>query len=299
MSLKVLLHLLKFIVNHPLNKEHKFKAIIRFLKWQIGSRIVPGAIVFNWINGTKFLVRTGETGLTQNIYTGLHEFADMDFLLHFLRANDFFVDVGANVGSYTLLACGVIGARGIAFEPVPPTYHRLVENIRLNHLEKKVKCVNKGVGAQQDIMTFTADSDTTNHVVLDDEDSKKTVDVEVTTLDNELRDEFPTLLKIDVEGYETPVLEGARVTLEKKTLYAVIMELNGSGQRYGFDESKILKFMFNFGFKPYSYNPFERTLINLRGKNLESGNTLFLRDESYVSARLKSAPKISIWGKSF
>ena len=299
MSLKAFLNTLKFIVNHPLNREHKLEAIIRFLKWQIGSRLVPGAVVFDWINGTKFLVRTGETGLTGNIYTGLHEFADMAFLLHFLRPNDLFVDVGANVGSYTLLACGVVGAKGYAFEPVPTTYYRLVENIRLNHLEQKVKCINKGVGAQQGVMTFTADSDTTNHVVLDDEYSGNTVDVAVTTLDNELRDDFPTLLKIDVEGYETPVLEGAHAILKKETLYAVIMELNGSGQRYGFDESKILRLMFDYGFKSYSYDPFERILINLHGKNLESGNTLFLRDETYVLARLKSAPKISVLGKSF
>jgi len=299
MSLKAFLNTLTFIVNHPLNREHKVEAIIRFLKWQIGSRLVSGAVVFDWINGTKFLVRTAETGLTGNIYTGLHEFADMAFLLHFLRPDDLFIDVGANVGSYTLLACGVVGAKGYAFEPVPTTYHRLVENIRLNHLEQKVKCINKGVGAQQGVMAFTVDSDTTNHVILDDEQSGNTVDVEVTTLDNELREEFPTLLKIDVEGYETRVLEGAHEILERETLYAVIMEVNGSGQRYGFDESKILQLMFDYGFKSYSYDPFRRTLISLRGKNLESGNTLFLRDESYVLARLKSTSQISILGKSF
>jgi len=48
------------------------------------------------VNGSKFLVKTGETGLTGNIYTGLHEFPDMGFLLHFLRAEDLFVDIGAN-----------------------------------------------------------------------------------------------------------------------------------------------------------------------------------------------------------
>ena len=105
---------IKFITNHPLNDEHKLSAIIRFAKWQIGSRLVPGAIVYEWINGSKFLVKTGETGLTGNIYTGLHEFPDMSFLLHFLRAEDHFVDIGANVGSYTILACSAIGAASSA-----------------------------------------------------------------------------------------------------------------------------------------------------------------------------------------
>ena len=109
------LQTIKFIINHPLNRGHKLTSILRYVKWQIGSRLVPGAVVFEWINGSKFIVRNGATGLTGNIYTGLHEFSDMGFLLHVLRPADLFVDIGANVGSYTILACSAIGARGIAF----------------------------------------------------------------------------------------------------------------------------------------------------------------------------------------
>ena len=79
-----LAHTVKFIVSHPMNRGQKLRAIMRFAKWQIGSRLVPGAVVYDWINGSKFLVRTGETGLTGNIYTGLHEFCDMGFVLHYL-----------------------------------------------------------------------------------------------------------------------------------------------------------------------------------------------------------------------
>src|ERR1700681_3691909 len=127
-----MLNVVKFLVSHPLNKYAKLSAIARIVKWQIGARLVPGDVVFEWINGSRFLVRKGETGLTGNIYAGLHEFPDMGYLLHVLREDDLFVDVGANVGSYTILACSVRRARGFAFEPVPTTYKRLFENIRLN-----------------------------------------------------------------------------------------------------------------------------------------------------------------------
>src|SRR5665811_590623 len=83
-----LLNTIEFIINHPLIRGNKLSSIIRFARWQVGSRLVPGAIVYDWINGSKFLVKTGEGGLTVNIYTGLHEFPDMGFLLHFLRGND-------------------------------------------------------------------------------------------------------------------------------------------------------------------------------------------------------------------
>jgi FkbM family methyltransferase len=294
-----LLHIIRLITDHPLNREHKLSSIIRFAKWQVGSRLVPGAIVYDWINGSRFLVRTGEKGLTVNIYTGLYEFPDMGFLLHFLRAEDLFVDIGANVGSYSILACSAVGARGVAFEPVPSTYKRLVENIRLNHLDERVKCINKGVGAQQGTITFTSDSDTTNHVLAPGEQSSNKVTVDVTSLDTVLQGECPSLIKIDVEGFETPVLDGAQETLENTTLDAVIMELNGSGSRYGFEETKILDMMINKGFRTYSYNPFTRTLINLEGKNLNSGNTLFIRDKSLVEERLRLAPKVSVYGRQF
>jgi FkbM family methyltransferase len=294
-----LLKTIKFITEHPLNRERKLSSIVRFAKWQIGSRLVPGAVVYDWVNGSKFLVKTGETGLTGNIYTGLHEFPDMGFLLHFLRAEDLFVDIGANVGSYTILACSAVGARGVAFEPVPSTYKRLVENMRLNHLDEKVRCINKGVDATSGTIAFTSGGDTTNHALASDEQCDNKITVEVTSLDTALCGEVPSLIKIDVEGFETPVLEGAHETLKNQTLNAVIMELNGSGARYGFDESQILNLMFSHGFKTYSYDPFCRALINLEGKNFDSGNTLFIRDTSFVEDRLRVAPKVTVFDRQF
>ena len=79
-------------------------------------------------------------------------------------------------------------------------------------------------------------------------------------------------MKIDVEGYETPLLEGAVNTLKNEELCAVIMELNGSGGRYGFDEAEILSMMAHYGFKTFSYDPFERAFVNLKGKNVTQGN---------------------------
>lgn len=171
--------------------------------------------------------------------------------------------------------------------------------MHLNHLNEKVKCVNKGVGDQIGSIAFTSDSDTTNHALASGEQCKDAVNVDVITLDTALGDELPSLIKIDVEGYETPVLEGASKTLKKQTLNAVIMELNESGSRYGYDESRILELMFDYGFRTYSYNPLNRALINLEGKNLNEGNTLFIRDKSLVEERLRDAPKVTIHGRQF
>jgi FkbM family methyltransferase len=291
-----LIQTLRFIARHPLNRNDKLGSVLRFARWQLGSRLVPGDVICPWINGSRFLARPGETGITGNIYTGLHEFADMGFLLHFLRPGDLFVDVGANVGSYTILACAAAGARGIAFEPVPATHQRLRDNVRLNELEERVRCLNMGVGARPGTLAFTRDRDATNHALAPGERAANAIDVEVTSLDVALAGEAPVLMKIDVEGYETPVIEGARETLSRPSLATVIMELNGSGLRYGFDEAAILAQMAALGFGTYSYDPLERRLVELDGKNLESGNTLFVRDKSRTLERLADAPEVLIHG---
>lgn len=287
----------RFILDHPLNRQKRLEAVLRFVKWQISSRLAPGAIAFDWLEGAKFLVRRGETGLTGNIYTGLHEFVDMAFLLHVLRKGDLFVDVGANVGSYTILACAARGARGIAFEPNPGTFARLIENLRLNNIMDTVAAFNIGLGNEDGVMEFTSDLDTMNHVVSVGEQCKNKSLVQVARLDSFLQEEAPNLMKIDVEGYETLVLKGGLRVLENKSLHSVIVEINGSGARYGFEESKIIELMMSFGFGTYSYDPISRNLLKSYEENSNSGNVLFIRDEHFVRDRLMTCPKIGVYGR--
>lgn len=292
------LSLLKFITDHPINREQKLASISRFVNWQISSRLAPGAILYDWINGSKFLVRNGETGLTGNIYTGLHEFSDMAFVLHVLRPEDTFVDVGANVGSYTILAGSAVGTRGYAFEPVPNTFRKLVDNIRLNRMEDRVQAFNVGLAQSEGVIRFTSDLDTVNHALAENEAAANIIEVKVTSLDQALSDAHPNLMKIDVEGYETPVLEGAAKTLSDSRLHSIIMELNGSGKRYGFDESRLIQLLLKNNFQSFSYDPLSRRLKSLNGKNQEQGNTIFIRNEEFVRKRIESAPKFNVLGVS-
>lgn len=97
---------LSYVLRHPLNQSFKCAAVGRWLRWQLVSRLAPGPIIVAFGPNTSLAVSSGMTGATGNIYTGLHEFEDMAFLLHFLRSGDTFVDVGANVGSFSILVRG-------------------------------------------------------------------------------------------------------------------------------------------------------------------------------------------------
>jgi FkbM family methyltransferase len=290
-----LIDTLSYILDHPLNKGRSLAAVRRFVWWQLKSRFSSGDVQFNWVNKAKILASTGETGVTGNIYCGLHEFSDMAFLLHVLRPGDLFVDIGANVGSYTVLASASIGAKTICFEPIPLTYTRLISNIEVNNMEHKVTAHNVALADEPGELTFSTDQNCMNHVIADHESSPASVIVQVCTLDEYIK-EAPFLIKIDVEGYEMPALRGAVSTLSNQDLCAVILELNGSGKRYGFDDAQISQLMFENGFDTYEYEPFNRQLTALKGKHSAHGNTLFLRNVEAIQRRIDAAPKVEVHG---
>jgi len=229
-----------FLFSHSLGRKHPFKTLLRFLFWQLQVGFSSGELIIKpFIGNVKFYARKGLTGITGNIYTGLHEFDDMAFLLHFLRPDDIFFDIGANVGSYTLLASGICGANSIAIEPVENTVALFSKNIELNKLENKVTLINAVAGAAASTIVFTQNEDTGNHVVSATELRTDCAELPVITIDSLLIRGVPALIKIDVEGYETEVLKGMEETLNRVDLKAIIIELNGSGGRYGFDEQNI------------------------------------------------------------
>ena len=289
---------LRFVTDHPLNTGRRFNALGRFARWQIGSRLLPGsAVAVPFVNHSRLLIAPGMTGATGNIYTGLHEFEDMGFLLHVLRKEDLFVDVGANVGSYTVLAGAAIGAHCLSVEPLPATYDHLLDNIHLNRIQDRVTAHNIGIGREQGTLRFSSGEDTMNHVLAEGETGVPATEVSVRPLDAVVGGAEPAVLKIDVEGFETEVILGGAATLARPSLLAVIMELNGSGKRYGYDETAIHQAMLDHGFRTFSYRPFTRELIALDSTNHTSGNTLYLKDVEQVTERINSAPPFEARGR--
>lgn len=292
---------IRHILNHPLNRGARLAALTRYVRWQIGSRIAPGEIVFPWVEGARVIVRPGDQGFTQNIYCGLQDFPDMGYLLHVLKPDDLFVDVGANVGSYTVLACAVKGARGYCFEPIPGTYRRLMDNLAVNSLGSRVLAFNIGIAEKSGELFFTSEQDAANHVAVAADSKAMQTTVQVRTLDLMLGEENPAAIKIDVEGFETLVLDGGSKILSGPSLHSVIMELNEPAcARYGFDVASILSRMQALGFQSCDYDPFSRKIQTLDGKRPRTGNNgLFIRNPEQVSRIVRDAPKITLGELSF
>jgi len=293
-----LINLMKFIWNHPFNKNNKVAAISRFVKWQINGLINPYPVIYQLTENSKMVAKKGMTGVTGNIYSGLLEFADMLFLLHLLRPEDTFYDIGANVGVYTILASGEIGANTVSVEPIPGTFTTLQLNIAINQINDKVKALNMAVGDKEGTIGFTTELDTVNHVATNLEISSGTViNVNIYKLDDLIKGPVPLLLKIDVEGYETSVINGAEKLLKNPELKAIIIELNGSGERYGYNDEYIHNKLFEYGFSTNTYDPHKKELIALKSFGIH--NTLYLRDLDFIKSRISSSRKIKIQDQQF
>ncbi len=290
-----LLNTLIFILDHPLNRNNRINAISRFITWQIGSRILKAPVIVPFVNNSRLIVKTGMTGATGNIYAGLHEFEDMSFLMHVLRSEDVFVDVGANIGSYTILAGAAIGAKCVSIEPIPSTFYLLLDNVNINQIYDKVTALNIGIGDKEGKIRFTYELDTVNHVATDKDINVSTILVDVKKLDDILTSVAAFLIKIDVEGFEASVIAGADNVLSNKCTNVIIMEFGGA-TIYGFDDSILHSTMLNYGFRPFKYLPFNRELIALSDYN-KSGNTIYVRDIDSVKKRIIDAPKYTVIGQ--
>jgi FkbM family methyltransferase len=283
-------HKLRWVFEHPLTADAPWSAVNRYLRWKIASTIARSSVVVPYVNETKLVVDTSMSTASFTIFFGLGEFEDMSFVLHMLTDEDLFGDVGANIGLYSVLASGVRGAKSVAIEPVPRTVQALRLNTAINELCGLVEVLEIGIGAEPGELNFTTDEDGSNHVVEDGTGRR----IAVLPLDEVFATRTPVLLKIDVEGFETNVIKGAKQLLRHTGLKAVLMEMNGTGRRYGFDDRALDNEMRKLGFRSFLYDPWSRQL-NISNPRYVL-NTIYVRDLSFVEYRLRLAKPFQVLG---
>lgn len=287
-----LLDTIRFVLRHPLGQEHPALALARFARWQLASRVGFGPSVVPYVEDAHLIVSRGMTGATGNVYVGLHEYDDMAFVLHLLRQNDLFVDIGANIGTYTILAAKVVGARCISIEPLPSTFAHLENNIHYNRIGNLVEAKNVGLASEHGNLRFSANLDTMNHVV-DEAYAGPQVRVDVLPLDELLDGRVPFAMKIDVEGFERQVLAGASRTLSAPGLQAIVIEVNDHQDRYAMSGKTALDVLRDAGFGSYRYDVRERRII-ADDKCSPYGNYVFVRNVDVVSQRVATSRRYRV-----
>jgi FkbM family methyltransferase len=194
------------------------------------SKIVPSSSDLKVLfRGSEFITQNMDVTLLPSMMDGSFETSELDWILDFLREkeNFLFVDIGANIGIYSVLIAKQSKTRCIAIEPDPRNLKRLQINIDHNGLSDRILVLPLAVGIPADsaipkaertfyLSKFGATSRllNTDELVLDQE----SVSVRVKTLDeilqeNELWQSGEILIKIDVEGFEPEVIASGIQTI--------------------------------------------------------------------------------------
>jgi FkbM family methyltransferase len=291
-----LCHVLVWISKHPLHKGQRVRALLSFTSLALARKLTPvHQITIPYVGGAFLHWPLEATSVTICACYGLGEYADMAFCLHMLRDEDVFCDVGANAGVYTILAARAVGCRVIAIEPVPKTFDLLMQNIHLNGVSDRVDTHCCGIGHEPGRLFFTSSLWSYNHVVPSAQEH--TIEVDVSTLDMILAGKSATMIKIDVEGFEAKVLEGATETLSDCKLQAVLIEMASHVERYGDSLDIIHLLLANAGFSgPWWYSPEQRCLITPGIAGPTRYNQIFVRNPVYVAARLAEAKRYEVHG---
>jgi FkbM family methyltransferase len=185
---------------------------------------------------------------------GLYEEASMHFLIRYLKAEDRFADVGANVGVYTVLAAGATGARVHAFEPFNNAYAALKQNVALNALEGRAILHRQGVGACAGAAFITTAQKGSSRIV-DASTDEPLERIKIVALDEALSADVPAVIKIDVDGYEEQVLLGAQRVLSSNVTNVVMMQAGSGSAGDNNRVARCLRMLEQHGFRACTFDP--------------------------------------------
>jgi len=228
------------------------------LKWIALKLSSPNGLVARKIHGHTMFLSLQDLGLSKElVLRGTREEEEVKILQKELKKGMTVVDIGANMGYYALMEASIVGENGkvYAIEPLPVNFEILNKNIKVNGYSDIVETHRMAISNKKDVLKFYV-SDGFNLCTLDPYASKqhpgmfsKTMAVETTTLDDFLRDKPPVdFIRMDIEGYETKVIEGMTKTISQTRPLKLFIEFH---HPRSFEEADwALKQLAKLGFKP-------------------------------------------------
>lgn len=219
-------NVLGYVWRHPANRGRRVRSVGRAVAFQIRGRL--GRPTLATIGErSRMWVNLHHSGASKVLYSNPPDWSEMLAWKAILKPDDLFIDVGSNVGAYAIWAAEA-GARVLAVEPDPDAASRLRQNIALNDLATRINVCQCALAAQPGRMALTSGKDTTNHLLLTDDEIGTVVDVR--TLDELLGDRCAAGVKIDVEGAERLILNGAERALREHRIAALQLEWNNRSE---------------------------------------------------------------------
>lgn len=250
--------------------------IVRHLHWQYLKAFdrFPIELV---ISRSRIIAAHKRCGVSALIYSQhLYNYNNMRLLQVLLKDGGSFLDIGANIGSFTLIASEQEKALVYAFEPHPETFRLLRRNVELNH-RTNIRLFNTAVG-QIDGQVYLTDEagSATNHIAASAAD--RTIAVSCNRMDSICSQQaiHPQYVKIDVEGFEYDVLAGFGAYLAAIDL--LMIEMNGLSDLRSSGQQQIHTLLRSNGFSGPWHCDFD-------GKTIRRHDRPEIEDSLYLSDR--------------
>ncbi|MBL4862663.1 MAG: FkbM family methyltransferase [Crocinitomicaceae bacterium] len=250
-------------------------------------------ITSSYDNDLKIKLNIDDCIQQQIYFLDFYDKRGINFLKKHLKKGDGFIDIGANIGSYSLIASKLVGEHGKvhAFEPIEDVYNRLLFNVQLYDLENVTTC-KKAIYETKDLLKFFVSSHENlgmSSIFHHDTESGHMERVEAISLDeyvSALNIEKINLIKIDIEGAELFALKGMQNTI-KKFRPIIVMEISEDVlQNSSIKSTDVIDFMEEFDYS--------RCAINQNGEQIDISHDHQNNYYNYAFYPLNTTAKIEV-----
>lgn len=236
---------------HRVRRVPGILAIVNFV-FRIASRLLPKTID---VRGSKMYTDPHEGTLFIAAALNRYDPFMTELFERVVKEGNTVIDLGANVGYYTLLASKIVGKRGrvYAFEPDPKSYKLLVKNIDFNNYSNIIpvpKAVTDRVGSTKLFLSPEPGADT----LYADEGQQRFIEVETETLDHFFQDKGETVnvVKMDIEGGEMDALSGMDSLIRQNQNLNMFVEFFPRNiERAGYSPGQLLDKLWSYKFKVF------------------------------------------------
>ena len=178
-----------------------------------------------------------------------------EFVYDFLKPGDTLIDVGANIGCVTAAGSLAVGDGGqvLSIEPHPQTFKHLQKTVAINHCSN-VQCLNVALGSEVGVLNFTDEprKDDNNCVSLNSDSGITVPCVTLSSLVDEHVTSRIAVMKIDVEGFEMHVLQGATSILNRvDSIYIEVLE--HMLQKFDSSSAAVFELLQSHGFRCFFF----------------------------------------------
>ena len=230
----------------------------RFRMVRAAERLVRAALRTDVTNVLGHRMRLDAADRGELAIHGVYEPLTTDLVRAELRPGDVVLDIGANIGYFTLIFAKGVGPAGrvFAFEPEPGNFALLEENVAANGY-RNVALARLAVSDRAGRARLYLDAGNAGDCrVYDSHDHRPSVDVETVRLDDHLvRLDRVDLIKMDIQGAEPAALRGMRGLLERNRKVKLVLEFWPYGlQLFGADPREFLGTLCEAGFALWNLN---------------------------------------------